>query len=389
MQKHILIFLIIFCFALTARADIIPVTVEGQATIIGGDVIQARDEALLAAKIKAVERAVGVEVTAETIYSQERQLSMEMIQKSRGFVRLYDVVSEGSRGSIYTVMIEAVVSSLTTAEEEQRWIRQNRRVLTDFAVYADGIIDQPSEAYRYFKENPYEYEFGAELLDASYKKTSKVVISGDKAKNLLEDARKGNAYAVLTLGKKYMANYVALGTFESHLTETPDQTKDITGTDSKFYWYRAKMRGDLYKIESSRAELVARCVPPREGVKGYHLDKERAKEDAYNQALTPFMDCMMAKLNQKAGEGPAQGSVVNICVRGFSDFDQGELFERTLKELRFVHTATMKNFSSSDCTNYSVVSDDPSILAKKINNINKYKVIEANQAEIKVKFTKF
>ncbi len=87
------------------------VSAMGQAAVIGTDVANARDKAVDDALRKAVEQSVGTMITSETVTQNFQLLSDKVFSKARGYVRNYKITSEKQDQGVYTVNVDAEVSS--------------------------------------------------------------------------------------------------------------------------------------------------------------------------------------------------------------------------------------------------------------------------------------
>lgn len=85
------------------------VQAEGVAAIGNGGAAQARDQALEDALRRAVEQAVGVFVTAETVVQNRELLADKIYTQAKGYVQGYKIVSEQQDGGLYRVAILAEV----------------------------------------------------------------------------------------------------------------------------------------------------------------------------------------------------------------------------------------------------------------------------------------
>ncbi|MBM4311700.1 MAG: hypothetical protein FJ119_12245 [Deltaproteobacteria bacterium] len=88
------------------------VRAEGHGSIIQGDMAQARDEALIDARVRALENACGIAIDSRTVIQDEQLLDASLISLSRGHIESYRIIDEGpSHNGLYRIMIEAVVSA--------------------------------------------------------------------------------------------------------------------------------------------------------------------------------------------------------------------------------------------------------------------------------------
>ena len=84
---------------------------EGTASVHKGFVDIARDRAIADAQRRAVEQAVGVMISNETLVENFEIISDKILSQSKGYIQSYEVLSEEREGDLYKVMIEAKVST--------------------------------------------------------------------------------------------------------------------------------------------------------------------------------------------------------------------------------------------------------------------------------------
>ena len=81
----------------------------GLGSYYSDDAGRSREEALEAAFRDAVEQASGIFVTAETEVRNWELVRDDMLTRSQGFIRQYDVMAEGPEGNLYKIVIQALV----------------------------------------------------------------------------------------------------------------------------------------------------------------------------------------------------------------------------------------------------------------------------------------
>jgi len=114
MKRYIVIVIVGFFFVMSAvtlaHAQKI-VQAQGTASIQKDFVAIARDRAIADAQRLAVEQAVGVMISNETMVENYQVISDKILQQSKGYIQSYEVLSDQRQGDIYKVTIQAVVST--------------------------------------------------------------------------------------------------------------------------------------------------------------------------------------------------------------------------------------------------------------------------------------
>jgi hypothetical protein len=114
MKKYIVILMMCCLFTmpafLTAHAQKV-VQAQGTGSIQKDFVAIARDRAIDDAQRLAVEQAVGVMISNETLVENYQVISDKILQQSKGYIQSYDILSDRREGNIYKVTIEALVET--------------------------------------------------------------------------------------------------------------------------------------------------------------------------------------------------------------------------------------------------------------------------------------
>lgn len=95
----------------TARADEPSFEALGQAPIVGGDRVRARERALDEAFRQAVEQAVATILSPQAIADRTSQLKLSVYPKARGYVTTYRILEEGEQGPLFQVRALAQVAT--------------------------------------------------------------------------------------------------------------------------------------------------------------------------------------------------------------------------------------------------------------------------------------
>ncbi len=93
------------------QGDAIVQVAQGQAAVLDGDKPAARQKAIEDALRHAVEMAVGTRVTSTTEVQDFQSRMDQVLTHSQGFVRRYEIVSEGMDGDVVQVTVRATIGS--------------------------------------------------------------------------------------------------------------------------------------------------------------------------------------------------------------------------------------------------------------------------------------
>lgn len=108
-MRKLLFTIIIAVFSFSVYAAPVTVTAIGESDIIGGDKTTAKMQAVARAKWAAMEEASGVRVKSETIVQNAMLVDEAIKNEITGVIQSYEVTGEEEDGSLYRVMIQAVI----------------------------------------------------------------------------------------------------------------------------------------------------------------------------------------------------------------------------------------------------------------------------------------
>ena len=132
------------------------VEAEGWAPLIDADILSAKKRALIEAQKKAVEKAVGVTVRADTRVDNAVALHQSISANMGGTIRSYDVLSEYSEDGFLKIRIRAAV--LYRAAAEHHALKPTRffvriagqtlpaAVRAELTSWDFPLVDNPEEA---------------------------------------------------------------------------------------------------------------------------------------------------------------------------------------------------------------------------------------------------
>lgn len=120
-SRFLFLFILVSCIglysALAVADELAWVQARGLATAKGIGMSEARTIAIQDAQRNAVEQAVGTMVSSETLVENYVVIKDKILTRSQGYIRKYDVLSEGQVGEDYEVLIKAQVEEIALADD--------------------------------------------------------------------------------------------------------------------------------------------------------------------------------------------------------------------------------------------------------------------------------
>ncbi|WP_022850170.1 hypothetical protein [Limisalsivibrio acetivorans] len=209
-MKKLIIIIIIMALSAVSFAAVKEVSAIGEADILNGDVSEARIKAVARAKWAALEEAAGMKVKADTIIQNAVLVDEAIKTEVQGVVKSYEVTGEQQDGSIYRVMVKAVVEE-TKAKEAMGVLAKNTSIAVLLPVsFPDGRVEETTA----LSETVINELITREMEVVDIASTGEGVGASE-----LETAMRNNDYMSLrSLAQKYLSGTILVGKVETSTT---------------------------------------------------------------------------------------------------------------------------------------------------------------------------
>lgn len=281
---------------------------EGEAVIYDNDIPSARSRAIEAAKRNAVEKGLGVMVASQTLVRNYQLVSDRVLSRSSGFVRKYEVISEGRAGDNYRVTIRAQITEIIDQVLKDRMALE---LLLDWVHHPRVLV--------LIREN--------NMGDSESRVAESSIIGElmDKGFNLVDRGRfETSRYWDSTVD--YYRNPEAVG----RLGADTDAEIAVIG------YARSDSGGDFYGLISGQAEIEARVVrtDTREILsttsargKAVHISKNIAGAKAIEEAAAFVLPNLYRDIIKTFSTEASGVVTVRLRLKGI-DFESLEAVER-------------------------------------------------------------
>ena len=150
------------------------VEAEGLAPNNPKDLIGTKRASLVDAQRNAVEKVVGVYVSARTLVEKAVAIENNILAKTDGYVKKYDIIEEGPKGEFYRTRIRALVALKALQDDLKEITLADTPDLKKPRVLIDLKEDINKEA---IDEKPASEAMARALTDAQF-----VIVDADRAK---------------------------------------------------------------------------------------------------------------------------------------------------------------------------------------------------------------
>jgi hypothetical protein len=282
------------------------------ATIIDQDVAQARDQAIADARVKALEKAVGVHIESETLLKNELLLDSAIRDRTAGFIQDYRVLAgtERREEDLYKLEIEARVVP-KDFQGKLKALLSNASIIVHIP---ETLCQRPVDAPRVENEviNVLTAE-GFQVLDRAQARRL-------NRRDVDLVALQGDREAAVRMGLKFLSNIIISGVAQAHFGQ---ETGGI---------FSPRTEGYVRVIEADTARiLVNHRMPSR--VRAFGLNCEDAGGKALEKLGLETAQFILNKLKEHLKENRRR---ITVEAAGLKELDDLRRLRMLLGELRWV-----------------------------------------------------
>ncbi|MBD3270938.1 MAG: hypothetical protein GF384_00185 [Elusimicrobia bacterium] len=297
---------------------------EGIAPIVDGDLIAARKAALADAQKNAVEKVVGVYVTAQTRVEKAVTIESNILARTEGYITQYDVLKEKKDAEFYRITIKAIVKLQEISEDldELGLLATAKEVGYPRVsiIIQETVNDEISEA------GSAEMALFKALIDYGYP----VVESTQISEQDVERALDGNASFYTSIGEQLKVEILVIGTVSAQLV-----TSEGLGG---FMSYRAT--ANLKAIRTNDAKILLTTSDVQSGV-------DITDDAAAQKALQAVGKKAGVTIAEDIASSLKRQSVIGVTIAGVESIETVNEFKRFFEGLSEVDIVQVRTFSSA------------------------------------------
>lgn len=274
------------------------VEAEGLAPYNADDLIETKRGSLSDAQRNAVEKAVGVFVSARTRVEKAVAIENNILTRTDGYVRKYDILDEGPQGDLYHTRIRALVA-----------LKEIEKDLREMSLLSRPELKRPRVTISLSEE------------------IDRQPASDNAAASALQRALSAQGFVVVSAGREKDAEIAIRGKASSH----PFETEGLGG----FVSYRARLTAEA--VRAGTSDVIASISREASGLGGNaELAGLKALETVGELAGNGLAETL-------PGLWSSQKNVL-IYVEGVKDFTGVESVRKHLSAQPGVTDITMRLF---------------------------------------------
>ncbi len=311
--------------------EVVLIQATGYGAHYPNDLARSREEALEAAFRDAVEQASGVFISTATETRNFELVRDEVLTRSEGFVRRYEVVREGLGGEVYTIVIDAEVEKAAFIDDMNAALQLlysrvgKPRVMVvvkeNNAFGAGGTLDRLSVA---------EKEIRKILLQQGFQFIDARTLGGQ---SILDAAVAGD-----TLQREAVVNF-ARGTEADLVILGAAQTKSM-GMIRRFHSIQANISLDVVRVDSGQVMASESLA-----ANGVHVDEATAGMTALKKAAGIVTPMLMEQVTYLWVKERNEGARIEIVVQNISFGDLIEFRKVLGNSVRGVKQVTQRSYA--------------------------------------------
>ena len=332
----------------------------GVASYYDSDPARSREEGLEAAMRDAVEQASGVFISSESEMRNFELVSDEVLTRSKGFIKSYEVTKEGRDGPMYNVTIKAVVvkkafikdvgDSLATLYQRVGMPRV-MLVIEEIETPPVGAEGFGTPAQTSAALNVIEKEVRKILLQQDFTFVDARALTRG---SMVEKANKGtdtSRNSILDEARTTKAEIIMLG--RGKISEFSKL--------NKFNVVNANVGLDV--IRTDNGQVMASDIA---NGKGLHINKDTAAVTALQKAAQDLTPKIMSQVSYLWIKEKSQGSRIEMVVKNASFGGVLKLRKALSNEVKGVQKVNQKSFSQGTALLEIISKDNSQRLAESL-----------------------
>lgn len=303
---------------------------QGIAPIMEGNTIDARKSALADAQKNAVEKVVGVYVSATTRVEKAITIESEIVARTQGYIDSYDILEEGKDEEFYKIKIKAVVK----LDDISRDLKDLGLLMTPGSIKNPKVAVLIDETLEGKEQLPSESESAiiAELINKGYT----VIESSDLSEEELEGIASGKQRYYSSLAERLKVEVLILGQSESSFFTD----KNLGG----FVSYRATLQARVLKAQTG--EILMSVSKQASGV-------DVVKNAAGKKALREVGKLVGSELAGAIAGKLKTYSMVEVSIAGIGTVNKLDELMTYLRGVSYVRNIAINKYSK-ETTSLSV-----------------------------------
>ncbi|MCD6399331.1 hypothetical protein J7L85_00910 [candidate division WOR-3 bacterium] len=317
-MRRYLIISIFFLIPLFAQ-DVKEIVVEGEGSIVQNDIAKARDNAIDEALRNAVEQAVGLLISSETIAKNFMILDDRIYSRSAGYVSSYSIITEGKLDEYrYRVKIKAQVKTGMLKDDLAAigLLLRRKNLPRMMVIIQENNIGAASGSVFDVNMNTAEDIVMETFMSKGFSFVDESAVKAKVKKSVAIAAISGDVKAAKSLGMMAKAEVLIVG---KAMANVASGVEKILGNMKS-----CQADVNLRAIDVSSGEVIAVASKHAAAV---HIDELSGGTEAIKKATKLASTELINKILSKWSQEESGAQKIELNVYGFRSFDDAYTFK--------------------------------------------------------------
>jgi len=333
---------------------------EGFGTVLNRDTAQARDEALIDARRRALEQVAGVQVDAETITRNQMLFDQIVRTQTRGMIQADRVVEEGpTSDGRFRVLVEAWIKAGDVQDRLESLVSELSLLVL---VPETNVGQRQSQAV-------VENEIVSRLVDAGYRVLDRAQLQKVAARDTLAALARGDEQTAREIGLRFLSNLVVVGEATTRFSQ------NTQGIVSAYARVTARV------IETETGRVVANVSLDQ--VRGFAQDQASARSPALAAAGRPAAEQLLERLD---GYFKRKERRIEIRVRNLPSLDEYRRAKAFLEKQRWVSAVAEGGYAADESMLVLTYPEKTVYLASRMGREPRYRVLEFDRVRMLIEY---
>ncbi len=296
------------------------VEAAGEAFIYGNDKVHAREEAISAARAKALEKVLGVYIASETLVMNGAVVSDFIKSKTKGYIASEEVISvtEDEEAGVIRAVIRAEVGVDEKFLDELASLASCNSIMVLF----DEEMLGKERKVSYVGESIISHltNMGYSVIDFHAAERSREI-------SLLEESVTGDQEANRKLRLRYLSDVLISGNVECRFS-----------SDNMGYFKSCHTDVHVKIIDTTTGQVI--CEPILSSIKGFGDAEEKAAVNSLKNAA----DALIEKFDEMQCM-PCEKRSLQLILHGLADYDEFVELRNMIEHMRFVEGVEEESYS--------------------------------------------
>ena len=306
------------------------VEAEGLAPYVPEDLPGTKTKSLAEAQRSAVEKVVGVYLSAGTRVEQAVSVEQHILANTAGYLQKYDVLEEGRQGNFWRTKIRALVLFDKIGEDLKGLglmsgpPQGNPRLAV---LVEESVEDKPKDSQ--------EAASGITqtLLEQGFTVVDRSTLAGAVMENAIKSVESGDYKALSNLASQIHSEILVVGQAQAH----PIKDVSLGG----FVSYRSRV--SLQAIQSGTDKILAQASEEASGL-------DPTATVAASKALESAGRLAAQKLGVSVRQALSAPVQIDVGVKGLSGVDALKVLQEDLRSLKGVQSLQLRHFSGGEAS---------------------------------------